>query len=166
MVAQQQRHHQCIFKQTMPHASHANCACNLTKPRPHTECVFQHTATRKTTFTDIQNSDKSKFSNAESGTPPNHIIRSQTQPIPLYERPLLLRLQSQRLELFLQHGQRVMEDARHRPQVLSASSSPSPATSTPIVVAIERQSRQNPTAYHDWRLRSDGGFARTALAPG
>ena len=36
------------------------------------------------------------------------------QSIPLHERPLLLRLQHQRLELFAQHGRRVMEHARNR----------------------------------------------------
>ena len=32
----------------------------------------------------------------------------------MHERPLLLRLQPQRLELFAQHGRLVMEHARHR----------------------------------------------------
>ena len=36
------------------------------------------------------------------------------QSIPLHERPSLRRLQLQRLELFAQHGRRVMEHARHR----------------------------------------------------
>ena len=36
------------------------------------------------------------------------------QPMPLHDRPLLLRLQPQRLVLFAQHGRRVMELARHR----------------------------------------------------
>ena len=36
------------------------------------------------------------------------------RPIPLHERPLLLHLQPQRPELFVQHGRRVMEHARHR----------------------------------------------------
>ena len=39
---------------------------------------------------------------------------SQTQSITLHERPLLLRFNLQRLELFAQHGRRVMEHARHR----------------------------------------------------
>ena len=37
-----------------------------------------------------------------------------TQPIPLYESPLLTRLQPQRLELFSQHGRRAIKHARHR----------------------------------------------------
>ena len=41
-------------------------------------------------------------------------IGSQTQPIPLQERTCLLRLQLQPLELFAQHGWRVMEHVRHR----------------------------------------------------
>ena len=45
---------------------------------------------------------------------PNHYIGSQTQPIPLHERTLLLRLQPQRLELFMQQGRCFMEYARHR----------------------------------------------------
>ena len=36
------------------------------------------------------------------------------QPMPLHERPLLLRLQPQQLELFAQHGWRVIEHARYR----------------------------------------------------
>ena len=55
---------------------------------------------------------------------------SQTQPIPLHERPLLFRLQTTRLYLFAQHGRRVVEHARHRLQVLFVSSSPSQATLT------------------------------------
>ena len=56
---------------------------------------------------------KSATQNFES-LPKSQYIGLQTQRIPLHERPLLLRLQPQRLELFVQHGRRVMEHARHR----------------------------------------------------
>ena len=46
--------------------------------------------------------------------PKSLYIISLTQPIPLYERALLLLLQPHRLELFVHHGRRVMEHARHR----------------------------------------------------
>ena len=56
---------------------------------------------------------KSATQNLES-LPKSQYIGSQTQSIPLHERPLLLRLQPQRLELFAQHGRHVMEHARRR----------------------------------------------------
>ena len=45
--------------------------------------------------------------------PKSQYIGSRMQSTPLRERPLLLRLQPQRLELFAQHGRRVMKYARH-----------------------------------------------------
>ena len=40
--------------------------------------------------------------------------RSHKQPIPLHERLILLHVQPQRLELFAQHGRRVIEYVQHR----------------------------------------------------
>ena len=46
--------------------------------------------------------------------PKSQYTGSQTQPVPLHKRPLLLCLQPQRLEFFAQQGRRVMEHGRHR----------------------------------------------------
>ena len=117
----------------------SNCACSLPKSKPHTRCVFQYNSHQKTAASTANSyphtasatnrqvrlrqalsalnaktpSQKSATQNLES-LPKSQYIGSQTQPIPLHERPLLLRLQPQRLERFAQHGRRVIERARHR----------------------------------------------------
>ena len=48
-----------------------------------------------------------------SGSPANQNM-IKTQPMPLYESPILIHLQPQRLELFSQHGRRAIKHARHR----------------------------------------------------
>ena len=63
---------------------------------------------------EIQNFDRTKISNSESGTPPQAQYDHNTQPIPLHERPLYLRLQRKRLDLFSQLGRRDKEHARHQ----------------------------------------------------
>ena len=103
----------------------------------------------------------------DSGSPPNHNM-IKTQPIPLYESPLLIHLQPQRLELLSQHGRRAIKRARHqlpgalrllRPLQGHLDDKPSSLRRT------ERRSGHDSAALHRRRLRSGGGFARTTLAP-
>ena len=68
---------------------------------------------RNSQVRNARKTEKSATQNLES-LPKSQYIGSQTQPIPLHERPLLLRLQPHRLELFVKHGRRVMKHARHR----------------------------------------------------
>ena len=87
-------------------------------------------------------------------------MRSKTQPIPLDERPRVLRLQPQRLELYGQHGRRVMEHARHRilgvvrlsqsfrgnldDELVAACSPPDSRDAADVVLAVVLQLLENP----------------------
>ena len=87
------------------------------------------------------------------------------QPLPRYESPLPIRLQPQRLELFLKHGRRAFNHARQRLPGALHFFRPFPGhiDDKPVVIT-EQQSGQDSAALHDCRLRSNGGFARTTLA--
>ena len=171
----------------------SNRACTLPKPRPHTEWVPQYNnhptngiinpghalstdglgdeppaVAAPGTISALRRNSKSETlerQNSEFGTLPQTPKCSQTQPIPRYESPLLIRLQPQRLELFSQHGRRAIKHARHRLPGALRLLRPFPGHVDDKLVTTERQSRQDSAALHPRRLHSGEGFARTTLAP-